>query len=189
MVHLDDDPIALVDSRYEAWVVLYEAERDRVRDALADAGLADDVVRVEHVGSTAVPELPAKDVVDLDVVVDDGAVGRVATTLESVLGGTRYDNHDGWNVLARRHDGQRFNVHVFARSDDGWKRSVATRVVLREREDRREAYESLKRRLAVEHDDLGDYSTGKTEFMALVLEDAREGEFGLAFSVPGPGDG
>ncbi|MFD2376161.1 GrpB family protein [Haloarchaeobius iranensis] len=131
MVDLHDDPVELVDSRHETWVERYEAERSRVHDALKAAGLVDSLVRIEHVGSTAVPGLAAKDIVDLDVVVADGTVREAAAVLVDRLGGTRYDNHDGWNVVPRRDDGQRFNVHVFAESDDGWKVSVATRDVLR----------------------------------------------------------
>lgn len=184
MVDLHDDPIELVDSRHERWVERYEAERGRVRDALAAAGLADSVVRVEHVGSTAVPGLAAKDIVDLDVVVADGAVREVATAIVGRVGGTRYDNHDGWNVVPRHHEGQRFNVHVFAESDDGWKVSVATRDVLRERDDLRAEYESVKRRLAGETDDLGDYSRGKTTLVETLLDDARNGDYDFAFAVP-----
>ncbi|WP_440990005.1 GrpB family protein [Haloarchaeobius baliensis] len=184
MVDLKDDPIELVDSRHETWVERYEAERGRLRDALAAAGLSDSIVRVEHVGSTAVPDLAAKDIVDLDVVVTDGTVREVATAIVHRLGGKRYDNHDGWNVVPRRHDGQRFNVHVFGESDDGWKVSVATRDVLRDRDDLREEYESVKRRLADDTDDLGEYSKGKTELVETLLDEARTETYEFAFEVP-----
>ncbi|WP_256300109.1 GrpB family protein [Haloarchaeobius salinus] len=184
MVDLHDDPIELVDSRHGTWVERYEAERGRVHDALAAAGLDDSIGRVEHVGSTAVLDLAAKDIVDLDVVVADGAVREVARAIVDRLGGTRYDNHDGWNVVPRRHGGQRFNVHVFAESSDGWKVSVVTRDVLRERDDLRAEYESVKRRLAGETDDLGEYSRGKTELVETVLDEARTGEYDFGFVVP-----
>ena len=184
MVDLHDDPLELVDSRHETWVERYEAERGRVRDALAAADLAQRIVRIEHVGSTAVPDLAAKDIVDLDVVVADGTVRESAAALVDRLDGTRYDNHDGWSVVPRRHDGQRFNVHVFAESDDGWKTSVATRDVLRERDDLRDEYEAVKRRLTDETDDLGDYSRGKTELVEELLEVARDGDYAFEFAVP-----
>ena len=184
MVDLDDDPIELVDSRHERWVERYESERERVLEALAAAGLADSIVRVEHVGSTAVPDLAAKDIVDLDVVVADGTVHEVATVVVDQLGGTQYDNHDGWSVVSRRHDGQRFNVHVFAVSDDGWRVSVATRDVRRDRDDLCDEYESVKRRLAGQSDDLGDYSKGKTQLVETLLEEARTAAYDFAFAVP-----
>ena len=173
MVNADQDPIELVPSDDETWCERFVAERDRVRDALSRAGLEDDCDRIEHVGSTAVPNLAAKDIVDLDVVVADDAVSEVSRTLVDELGGTRVENSGEWHPVFREHDGQRFNDHVFAASSDGWKVSVVTRDVLAARLDRREEYERLKRELAAEHDDLVAYSEGKSAFVERLLEVAR----------------
>lgn len=185
MVDVHDDPLELVSSRYDAWRAAYGAERSRVLDALRERGLADRVERIEHVGSTAVPNLAAKDVVDLDVVVDGDAVGEVAAAVEGELGGTRAVNGDDWQPVFREHDGQRFNDHVFAAASDGWRVSVVTRDVLRERPALREAYERLKRDLASEHDDLEAYSRGKTAFVERLLAAARDGDdLAFGFDVP-----
>lgn len=185
MVSPNEDPIELVPSRDAAWREQFEAERDRVTDALRDAALESAVERIEHVGSTAVPDLAAKDIVDLDIVVADGAVGEVSRTLESELGGDRHENSDDWHPVFRCENGQRFNDHVFSVSDDGWKISVVTRDVLLACPDHRAEYEALKHDLAAEHDDLVAYSTGKTAFLERVLERARtDDELSFEFSVP-----
>ena len=46
------------------WPMIFEAERRRLQ-----GGLGEVAVRIEHVGSTAVPELAAKPVIDLQVAV------------------------------------------------------------------------------------------------------------------------
>ncbi|ELY36681.1 GrpB family protein [Natronorubrum tibetense] len=185
MVNPNEDPIELVPSRHEAWHERFDAERDRVQDALCDAGLESVVERIEHVGSTAVPGLAAKDIVDLDIVVADDAVDDVSRTLESELGGDRIENSDEWHPVFRRENGQRFNDHVFAASDDGWKISVVTRDVLRASPAIRAEYETLKFDLASEHDELVAYSTGKRPFVERVLEVARTDEaVAFEFSVP-----
>lgn len=185
MVDLHDDPIALVDSRHESWQEAFEEERERLLEALHESGLQSRPVRLEHVGSTAVPNLAAKDIVDVDLVVADGSVGEVSQAVVDSLGGTRYENSDGWNPVPRHHDGQRFNVHVFAESSEKWKTSVATRDVLRARDDLREEYEALKRNLARETDDLEEYSVGKTAFVERMLRVARDSEeFSFDFEVP-----
>ena len=51
-----------------AWPAVFEAERRRLLDALGAAPL-----HVNHVGSTSVPGLPAKPVIDIDLVVADSA--------------------------------------------------------------------------------------------------------------------
>lgn len=190
MVDPNDDPIRLVDPRNEAWREAFEAERDRVRDALVAHDLDDRVERIEHVGSTAVPDLAAKDVVDLDVVVEDDAVGAVSNALEAELGGTRLENDDGWHPLFRAHDGQRFNDHVFGASSEKWRISVVTRDVLRYHPDLRAEYADLKRELAAAHDDLTGYSVGKSAFIDRVVRVARtEDAPTFAFDLPGREDG
>ncbi|WP_049903723.1 GrpB family protein [Halococcus agarilyticus] len=185
MVNPNDDPIKLTPSRYETWRRLFQDERERVIDAISTTDLGEHVERIEHVGSTAVPELPAKDIVDVDIVVADNAVATVSETLETKLGGTRLENTDSWYPLFRTHDGQRFNDHVFAASGRKWKISVVTRAVLCSRPELRREYEQLKRELAHDHDDLTAYSRGKTAFVERVLcvgRDADDLEFD--FTVP-----
>ncbi|WP_232686571.1 GrpB family protein [Halobacterium zhouii] len=180
-----EESLELVSSRHDDWLERFAAEHDRVAFVLADAGLADDLVRIEHVGSTAVPDLAAKDIVDLDVVVADNAVSEVSSAVEAALGGSKFENSDAWHPVFREDDGQRFNDHVFAASSERWKISVATREIFRERSDVREEYEQLKRRLANEHDTLADYSQGKTAFIEDVLRIASESkDVTLPFDAP-----
>ncbi len=58
-------PIEIVEYDLE-WPRLYAREEERIRSALGDR-----VVRVEHVGSTSVPGLPAKPLIDIVLVVSD----------------------------------------------------------------------------------------------------------------------
>lgn len=185
MVSIHDDPLELVASRHPAWSERFASERDRVSSVLVACTLDSKVERAEHVGSTAVPGLAAKDIVDLDIVVADGAVSDVSSALESELGGDRVRNTDSWHPVFRVHDGQRFNDHVFAVSNDKWKVSVVTRDVLRARPDLRTEYEQLKRELAAEHDDVNAYSEGKTAFIERVLDVARTDDaVTFEFDVP-----
>ena len=60
-------PIVLAD--YEpVWPMLFEREETRMRAALGERAL-----RIEHVGSTSVPGLPAKPVIDIVLVVEDSS--------------------------------------------------------------------------------------------------------------------
>jgi GrpB-like predicted nucleotidyltransferase (UPF0157 family) len=61
------DPIEIVE--YDArWPGMFEAMRERLATALGETG-----VRIDHVGSTAVPGLPAKPIIDIQVSVPDVA--------------------------------------------------------------------------------------------------------------------
>jgi GrpB-like predicted nucleotidyltransferase (UPF0157 family) len=185
MVDPHDDPIELVEPAHERWRAGFERERDRIDATLEAAELADAVERIEHVGSTAVPGLAAKDIVDLDLVVELALVASIAGTIASELGGDRYENDPTWHPVFRRADGQRFNDHVFARSSDRWKVSVVTRDVLRAHPELRDAYERRKRDLAGETDDLGTYGRGKTDIVERILDRGRsEPHLTYSFEVP-----
>jgi len=191
------DPIELVADRHGEWREQFRAERERLRGALAEHDLLDAVVRIDHVGSTAVAGLAAKDVVDVDVVVDDDAIAAVSTAVVDELGGDGHRNSEAWHPVFRRAkseadadagaDGRCVDVHVFARSADGWRASVATREALRADADLREAYERRERELAAETDDLSEYSVGKTDLVRRAVDLARgEGEPSVDFAVPPP---
>jgi GrpB-like predicted nucleotidyltransferase (UPF0157 family) len=60
-------PIAVVDAD-PSWPAQFEVLADRIRKALGDRVLA-----LEHVGSTSVPELPAKPIIDIDLTVIDSS--------------------------------------------------------------------------------------------------------------------
>jgi GrpB-like predicted nucleotidyltransferase (UPF0157 family) len=184
MVNPNDDPIELVPSRYDVWQRRFADERDRITASLANHALDECVNRIEHVGSTAIRDLPAKDIVDIDIVAMDDAVADVSRALEAERGGTRLENTESWHPIFRTHDGQRFNDHVFAASDDKWKVSVVTREVLCKHSELRREYEQLKRELACDTDDLTAYSQGKTEFIERVLEVGREDHSSFNFAVP-----
>ncbi len=184
MVSPHDDPIELVTSRYEEWRAAFGRERERVVSALCRQDLGTAVCRIEHVGSTAVPGLAAKDIVDIDVVVEDEAVGVVSEAIVAELGGTRVENSGTWHPVFREEDSQRFNDHVFGRPDDGWRVSVATAAALRARPALRAAYEQHKRATASGTDDLGTYSRAKSDLVEQLLAAARNLDRSFDFEVP-----
>lgn len=182
-----DDPLELVPARHDEWVEAFIDERDRLRDLLDEHALWSAVERIHHVGSTAVPNLASKDIVDIDLVVDDDVVFEVARTVETELGGTRAENDAGWQPIFRTVDGQRYNVHVFGVEANGWRVSVVTRDVLRSQPELRREYERLKHRLIDQHDSLEAYSVGKSAFMEDLLAVARaDDELTYDFEIPTP---
>ncbi len=183
MVDPNDDPIELQPSAAERWRTAFHDERERI-EAVVET-IDGPLKRIEHVGATAVRGLRAKPIVDLDIVVADDAVERVARLIADDLGGTQIENSDGWQPVFRRHNGQRFNDHVFGIADDGWKISVVTRDVLRANEQLQRDYERTKRELATATDDLTEYSRGKTPIIERLLATAAEEDhYSYPFEIP-----
>lgn len=114
-----------------------------LREALGDLAL-----RIEHVGSTAVKGLPAKPIIDIDVVIDDrsrleaviAALGRIGYQHEGDLGveGREAFQYDGKAHLRKHH------LYVCARDSEELKRHLAFRDYLRAHPDAARAYGRIK---------------------------------------------
>jgi putative glutamine amidotransferase len=147
-----------------AWPARYDEESARIRTALGDQ-----VTGLEHVGSTSVPGLGAKPVVDIQVSVRS-MVPRSAYVDPLVALGYRWvvdpwsDEHE---YFSRNEDAERaFHIHVCAAGSEWERRHIAFRDWLRDHPDDAAAYERLKRDLAERHPrDIFTYVDGKTEFI------------------------
>ena len=155
-----------------SWPEQYAAEERRVRRALGELAL-----RIDHVGSTSVPGLAAKPVIDIQVTVagpDETkacrepllAIGYTFTTVPLPY----YHQPVDWPHT--------HHLHVREHGSAEARRMLRVRDWLRTHEGDRRAYESLKRRLA--EDSYAEtpegrfrYSEGKTDFIQSLEARAR----------------
>lgn len=119
-----------------AWPQLYAAHRDRILAVLGE-------VPVDHVGSTSVPGLAAKPIIDVQVVVTD--LDAAAGLLESA-GYVLRVREDGHRVL--KGEPPPANVHLYEPGDPEIEAHLRFRDLLRVDEGARRRYEELKRSLA-----------------------------------------
>lgn len=147
-----------------AWPDRFDEESARIRTALGDQ-----VTDLEHVGSTSVPGLGAKPVVDIQVSVRS-MVPRSAYVDPLVALGYRWvldpwsDEHEYFS----RNEGEEraFHIHVCAAGSEWERRHLAFRDWLRSHPDDAAAYERLKRDLAERHPrDSFSYTDAKTGFI------------------------
>lgn len=149
------------------WADRFEEVAVVLRHALRDVASAE----VEHVGSTSVPGLAAKPVLDVDVVVDPADVPAAVRALESV----GYEHRGDLGVTGREAfhapGPPRRNVYVCAAGTTNLRNHLAVRDVLRRRDDLRDAYADVKRALAAEPGmDIDTYLAGKSAVLQQVLE-------------------
>lgn len=149
----------------------------RLAAVLDAAGIPSDV---SHIGSTAVPGLAAKDVIDLQVGVDDLDDPRLPGALAAA--GFPTVTSDAWDhphpaggapwpklVHGAADPGRPVNLHVRATGSDGWRWALALRDLLRDDETARADYARLKASTAAQH--AGDattagYADGKEPWFA-----------------------
>ncbi len=158
------------------WPVVFERLRARVWPAIADVALG-----IEHVGSTAVPGLAAKPIIDLTIVVAD------RRGLEAVIGrleGIGYRHRGDLGVRGREAFANPPDVpdspdtpdhHLYACEQGclALRNHLTVRDRLRRDPSAAAAYSQLKKELARRFpDDLDAYIAGKTEFILSLLKDA-----------------
>ncbi len=127
-----------------AWPRRFEVERQRIMRALGDRALA-----VDHVGSTSVPHLAAKPIIDINLMVTDSSDEQsyvpdlVAAGYELRVREPEWFEHRMFRTSA--HDA---HVHVFSVGSSEIVRMRAFRDWLRAHDGDRELYASTKRALA-----------------------------------------
>jgi GrpB-like predicted nucleotidyltransferase (UPF0157 family) len=154
------------------WAEQFEEVAAVLREALADVTTA----RVEHVGSTSVPGLAAKPILDIDVIVDEADAPAAVTALEQI----GYVHRGDLGVTGREAffaPGEpRRHVYVCTAGTANVRNHLAVRDVLRSDDGLRDAYADVKRALADDPDmDIDTYIAGKSAVLQQVLE--ASGEF------------
>jgi GrpB-like predicted nucleotidyltransferase (UPF0157 family) len=169
-----------------AWPVMFAAEAARIRQALNDLA-----VRIEHVGSTSVPALSAKPVVDIQVSVPSLEPAYRYRTSLADLGYTHIPlgEFDLVYPFFKRpvEWPSTHHVHLCVADSEQERNHLAFRDFLRHNPAVAAEYIVLKRQLAAVHDGLTlesqeRYSLSKTEFVRSVL--ARAFAEGYPFRAP-----
>ncbi len=147
-----------------AWAGRYDTVAAAVRGALGDQ-----VLGLEHVGSTSVPGLAAKAIIDVDLVIagtDDESV--YVPALEK-LGYVLVLREPWWHGHRMLVDaGEDVHLHVWPQGSPEVTRHRLLRDWLRTHPEDRELYASTKRRLARETDG-GDYSMAKSDVIDAIF--------------------
>ena len=171
------DPAPIVIAPYDpAWPRRFEHEKSRLLGIFS----ADHVI--EHIGSTAVPGLAAKPIIDIMVGVNrlKEAEARIPALEEM---GYEYVPDFEVELPERRYfrrpapPPRTHHLHVVVLGEAFWNRHIHFRDYLRLHPEVAQRYQELKERLATEHAlDRGEYTDAKTPFIQSI-ERAAAGEF------------
>jgi GrpB-like predicted nucleotidyltransferase (UPF0157 family) len=128
-----------------AWPELYAREQARLRSILGDR-----IRRIEHTGSTSVPGLPAKPIVDITMTVADARDERVWVSDLEAAGYRlviRESEPDWYDHRVFKGPDTNINLHVFSDGCIEVERMVGFRDWLRSHDDDRDLYAATKREL------------------------------------------
>lgn len=162
------------DVRLEAyspeWADAYAAERDRILSAIEDQ-----ILGIEHVGSTAIPGLCAKPIIDIAIAVPSLSE---AEQLAPAMAGIGYDlagdgGVPGGRIYGRGPEIRTHLVHAVVAESKAWQDYLNFRDSLIADAEILKKYDSLKRALAHKFgDDRASYTYAKGQFIESVLRGA-----------------
>jgi GrpB-like predicted nucleotidyltransferase (UPF0157 family) len=169
-----DEPVHLVPHRAE-WVAEALAEIARIAHALS-VPTSD----VQHIGSTAVPGLAAKPVIDLMV---GSSEYPPSPSLQSGVARLGYEALGEAGIPGRAYFRLRgvssFNLHLVRKGGEHWRNNIALRDYLRRSPAARQRYAQAKIcALSAGASTLLSYSAAKAPVIATLLEEALAGNHG-----------
>jgi GrpB-like predicted nucleotidyltransferase (UPF0157 family) len=152
------------------WPLLYEREEVRIRGILGDR-----VLRVEHAGSTSVPGLPAKPIVDIVLEVPDSAdEPTYVLDLEAAGYVLRIREPEWFEHRLFKGPDTNINLHVFTAGCAETDRMLLLRDWLRTNAADRELYAAAKRELAArDWKYVQQYADAKTDVVAGIISRAE----------------
>ena len=172
MLGLHKDKVSLV-SHSSNWHTEFEQEKEKLQAVLGNIALA-----IEHIGSTSIPGLSAKPILDIAVAVENI---EALKSVIPVLTAAGYDILDSietkGEVLARKGtpDNRTHYIHVEILGDTYWNNHIMFRDFLLKHQEYVKAYEKLKKDLAKQFsDDRKKYTAAKNDFIQNVLKLAQK---------------
>ena len=168
-------PVNIIDYDPQ-WPLLYEKEKRSILEAIGHI-----IVRIEHIGSTAVPSLGAEPIIDIIVAVNHlNDAEKCIEPLASI--GYEYVPEYENSIPERRyfHRGkppkeQHYHLHMVELTSDFWKKHLLFRDYLRTHPEEAREYYELKKRLATKFGSNREgYTTAKTSFIESVLPQAKK---------------
>jgi GrpB-like predicted nucleotidyltransferase (UPF0157 family) len=179
----------------DRWSIEFKGIAQKLREGLGSLAL-----RIDHIGSTAVPGLPAKDVIDIQITV--GALDEPVKAALENLGYTHVvensRDHYPPNAVKMESDWEKWffrppegqrktNTHVRVHGSPNQRYPLLFRDYLRAHPASAEAYAELKRRLAAHLADISTYPDVKDPAVDLIYLAAEEWAEAAGWQ-PGPLD-
>jgi GrpB-like predicted nucleotidyltransferase (UPF0157 family) len=147
----------------KAWKDDFLAERERIENAVADLRL-----RIEHIGSTAIPTVWAKPVLDIAILCGAKGLKVVANALGELGYEYRgqYDDESGHFYAVRDKDNIRYcQAHIYTEANADWHSKLNFRDVLHQNAELAREYNDYKLELASRVSDKSEYAEIKSKWV------------------------
>lgn len=153
-----------------AWAEAFEKEKQQLQDALGN-----NVTDIEHIGSTSVPGLAAKPIIDMIAAVDGLSVYKQLIEPLTAI---------GYEFMPERvftdrvffpkgpRENRTHHLGLVVKDSDQWKKTIAFRDYLRTNASARNKYQALKTELAAKYpNDRASYTIAKERLIEQLLRE------------------
>ncbi len=152
------------------WKQLYEEEKACLAEVLGST-----ILDIQHIGSTSIPGMPAKPIIDIAIAIADFEEARLCIPLVAGLG---YEYKGEFGIPHRHYfvkgDPRLFHVHMSEINGFEWQNTLLFRDYLCQHAEMATEYAELKAQLALKYpQDRTAYLDGKTAFVERVIRLAR----------------
>lgn len=172
MIGLARGTVKLVPYTYE-WKEEYNKE-----EKLLYSVIGENVLDIQHVGSTSIEGLCAKPIIDIAVGVESL---NVVDSFKALLENIDYEYRSNAGVEGRiffakgSEDLRTHYLHIEVLNSELWKNHIYFRDYLRSHKEYTQEYSELKKRLGEKYEeDRASYTSEKNSFISMILEKARE---------------
>ena len=154
----------------EEWKKLFEIEKRDIEKAIGDY-----IKDIQHVGSTSIPGMSAKPILDIAIAVKNFEEARICI---EPLCKMEY-SFKGENGIPRRHyflkgEPCTHHIHMLEKDSEEWEKLILFRDYLRSDQNTAEEYKKLKRDLSKRlQGDRKAYQAAKSDFVAAVIRKSR----------------
>ncbi|WP_028589579.1 GrpB family protein [Paenibacillus massiliensis] len=165
--------VVILEAYNPNWAAEYDIERRKLLELLGNQ-----VISIEHIGSTAVPGLTAKPVIDFmagvqELEIVEAFIGPLASlgyehVIHAEFPERRFFRKGAWRAGTH-------HLHIYLYGSEAWTNQILFRNYLREHPEVREQYQQLKEELAARFSqDRVAYTQGKHSFIADILRQANK---------------
>ena len=150
----------------EKWKNLFKTEKKDIEKAIGDY-----IEDIQHVGSTSIPGMSAKPILDIAIAVKDFEEARICIEPLSKMGYA----FKGENGIPRRHyflkgEPCTHHIHLLEKDSEEWEKLILFRDYLRSNQNTAEEYKKLKIDLSERHrEDRKSYQAAKGNFVETVI--------------------
>jgi GrpB-like predicted nucleotidyltransferase (UPF0157 family) len=143
----------------------WKEEFEKIKNELEQV-IGNDIILIEHVGSTSVEGLAAKPIIDIDIVIDFEMFGQVKNKLDTI----GYEHEGDLGITGReafkyenKEHLMKHHLYVCDKNNEELKKHIVFRDWLREHSDDRDMYSKIKVEMAKKYpNDIDSYIEGKT---------------------------